>query len=64
MKASNDSGAFIDPDLTISGKQQGPLQGLTFAIKDLYDVGLSPAASISCAYEAQGCRGSQYKQYV
>lgn len=35
---SGDSGAFIDPDVRIQGSLTGPLQGLSFALKDLYDV--------------------------
>ena len=32
------SGAYIDPDLRFAGNEAGPLKGLTFAVKDLYDV--------------------------
>lgn len=30
--------AYIDKDLTVQGAASGPLQGLTFAAKDLFDV--------------------------
>ena len=35
---SNRSTAFIDPDLRVKATQQGALTGLSFAVKDLYDV--------------------------
>ena len=31
-------GAYVDPDLVVPGAASGPLSGLTFAIKDLFDV--------------------------
>eukprot|EP00803_Ostreobium_quekettii_P010340 evm.model.scf_1163.3 EVM.evm.TU.scf_1163.3 scf_1163:18714-24112(-) len=33
-----DCGAFIDRAVTLTGAQAGPLAGLTFAVKDLFDV--------------------------
>ncbi len=30
--------AYIDKDLTVQGAASGPLKGLTFAVKDLFDV--------------------------
>ncbi|MEQ8603638.1 MAG: amidase [Marivibrio sp.] len=35
---------FIDPDLAIDGAADGPLHGLTFAVKDLFDI----AGRVSC----------------
>ncbi|KAK9806598.1 hypothetical protein WJX73_006958 [Symbiochloris irregularis] len=35
---SYDSSAFIDPEVRVLGASTGPLHGLTFAVKDLYDV--------------------------
>jgi Asp-tRNA(Asn)/Glu-tRNA(Gln) amidotransferase A subunit family amidase len=31
-------GAYIDPELRVSGSASGPLSGKTFAVKDLFDV--------------------------
>ncbi|KAG2488367.1 hypothetical protein HYH03_013056 [Edaphochlamys debaryana] len=42
MRASGSSSdphnAYIDRDLTIEGASNGPLKGLTFAVKDLFDI--------------------------
>lgn len=40
--------AYIDADLTIEGNRDGPLCGLTFAVKDMYDVSLSRLNSYLC----------------
>ena len=40
-RAISDS-AYIDPDFKLEGSSTGPLQGLTFAVKDLFDVRPSP----------------------
>ena len=29
---------YIDPDFIVQGSAEGPLKGLTFAVKDLFDV--------------------------
>ena len=34
----DDCGAYIDRDLRVQGAPTGPLAGLTFAVKDLFDV--------------------------
>ena len=38
MSAAETSGAFIDASLRIEGASEGLLKGLTFAVKDMYDV--------------------------
>ncbi len=38
MALSSQSSAFIDEDLRVPGAKSGPLEGLTVAIKDLFDV--------------------------
>lgn len=38
---ANNNGAFIDPEVRVTGSQEGPLRNLTFAAKDIYDVSLS-----------------------
>lgn len=43
--AVHDCGAFIDRTATLVGADSGILAGLTFAIKDLYDVRGCPCAS-------------------
>ena len=35
---SNKNGAFLPEHIVIEGAAAGPLKGLTFAAKDLYDV--------------------------
>jgi len=35
---ATNSGAYIDEDLEIVGSKAGILSGLTFAVKDMYDV--------------------------
>ncbi len=37
--------AYIDKALTVPGAAEGPLKGLTFAVKDLFDVGVGPTAT-------------------
>ena len=37
-KAMVSSKAYIDERCTVKGREGGPLQGLTFAVKDMYDV--------------------------
>jgi len=34
------SSAYIDADLEVAGSKSGVLSGLTFAVKDMYDVRL------------------------
>lgn len=38
MAAQKDLGAYIDPNLELPPTGSGPLDGLTFAVKDLFDV--------------------------
>lgn len=43
------SGAYIDADVEIAGSKAGILSGLTFAVKDMYDVGpIPPSPSFPC----------------
>lgn len=37
-RMSNNNNAFIDPDIHVEATKPGPLTGLTFAAKDLFDV--------------------------
>ena len=37
-KASAFSNAYIDKDLTVQSRSEGALSGLTFAVKDMYNV--------------------------
>lgn len=37
-KAGKELGAYIDADLELAPTGSGPLDGLTFAVKDLFDV--------------------------
>ena len=39
---------YIDPDFQIKGSAEGPLKGLTFAVKDLFDVRLVPPLKGIC----------------
>lgn len=41
--APKDYGAYIDRDLAVPGAPTGPLKGLTFAVKDLFDVSAGAA---------------------
>ena len=36
--ASGDNATWLEPRLRIEGAPEGPLKGLTFAAKDLFDV--------------------------
>ena len=45
----NKNGAFLPEHIVIEGAAAGPLKGLTFAAKDLYDVrGPNALAAASC----------------
>lgn len=37
-QASASTSAYVDPDLEIVGAKDGSLAGLTFAVKDMFDV--------------------------
>ena len=40
--ATASSSAYIDADLTVPGSKNGILSGLTFAVKDMYNVRCRP----------------------
>eukprot|EP00798_Chlamydomonas_sp_ICE-L_P005601 gene5601-2627_t len=45
-----EAGAYIDAELEVRGADEGPLRGLTFAVKDLFDTH-SPASSNATAID-------------
>lgn len=53
--ANNDNNAFIDPELHVEHSGVGPLTGLRFAAKDLFDVSSAAesAGSHVCAQVAK-----------
>ena len=58
------SNAFIEADLHIEATQQGPLTGLTFAAKDLFDVSTEVADNINCTQSWCSLAYSKQQQLV
>lgn len=48
MAATKTDSAYVDAELEVAGAADGPLAGLTFAVKDMFDVrALMPAFTLS-----------------
>ena len=62
--SDNKNGAFLPEHIVIEGAAAGPLNGLTFAAKDLYDVRPNALAVASCWAATSSCLPRQGMQVM